>query len=86
MASEAVRRFVRLSAISLSSRLRTGSSCASFFPVHRPMKWEITHDLHPGQARFSPEPSPFSELLWQHWQRAAEPQFSYLVVDQESGK
>ena len=28
--SEAVRRFVRLSAISLSSRLRTGSSCASF--------------------------------------------------------
>ena len=57
-----MRRFVRLSAISLSRRLRTGSSSASFFTVRRPMEWDITHCLHPGQARSYPQLwDPFSE-------------------------
>ena len=65
MASEAVRRFVRLLATILSSRRRTGSSSASLFTVRRPIEWEITLSVpraslllypryHPVQSRLKP--------------------------------
>ena len=57
--SEAVRRFVRLSAISLSSRLRTGSSCASFFPVRRPLSRSSSH----GEVGNYPPPAPRASRL-----------------------
>ena len=53
MASDAVRRFVRLSATSLSSRRRTGLSGSSFL-LFRPIWWAIAYQRPQTQALLGP--------------------------------